>query len=146
MSAMRWVLPTVAGLSFSGCGMYVPAMQEFYEKSENTPDEKTFENAIINNIKCEVHKGVQRALDDFDDIKHPNPKIQWLRGWGVTVSLKITADEKSGFNPGVSLNKIYQNGVTPFPVNGNVTTAQSFNLGLGVNRRGVPTPIGALSY
>ncbi len=90
-------------------------------------DAGVFENIIVNNIKCELHRGVQDTLDYFGD----DARIQWLKTWGATVTLKISVDEKSGLNPGVSLTTPLENSIKAFPVGGNVTTPQSIALALG---------------
>jgi hypothetical protein len=82
-----------------GCGLFVPTMQDFYEKTPLTPDEMNFENVVINSVKCQIHLGVQKTLDYFQD----DPGITWLKSWGATVNLKLSADEKSSLGPTVSV-------------------------------------------
>jgi hypothetical protein len=112
-------------LYLGGCGLSVPQMADIYQ---NPRDEKQFENIIVQNVKCELHRGVQNTFDYFG----ADPGIAWLRGWGATVNLKLTVDEKSTLTPGLSLNRVFANAVTFFPAGGDVTTAQGSGVGLGV--------------
>jgi hypothetical protein len=52
--------------------------------------------------------------------------------WGTAVTLTLTFEDQSALNPGVSLMTPFENSVKTFPVGGNVTSPQSFSLGLGV--------------
>ena len=94
--------------------------------AQHTP-EKLDENTIVNQIKCELHKGVQTALGS-------NPvtgyNVDWLKTWGAKVTLTVTADEKGAIAPGLTFIEPFQNAVTAFS-NGNVTSAQSFSLATG---------------
>jgi len=87
-------------LSLGGCGLYVPEMQEWYEDPEN---QKLTENEIINHIKCELHKGVDAAIDKYyGPGQRSGRTAKWINSWEATVTLKLSVDEKSSLNPGVS--------------------------------------------
>jgi hypothetical protein len=111
----------------SGCGTYVPGLQESYDPQ----NPQTMVDAIVSNVQCEVQSAVQfLILDDQDAVvaaaalgKVQKPSLTWLKKWAAQVTLTLTVDEKSSLNPGVSLNKVLENAVTKFP-NGTVTTAQ----------------------
>jgi len=62
---------------------------------------------------------------------HPR-HLQWLDDWGAQLSLTLTVEEKTALSPGVTLNKILPNAVTPFP-NGNVSTPQLDTISFGVS-------------
>jgi len=73
--------------------MLVPEMHEFYSKQDN---EKFNENDIVNQIKCELHKGVQDTLAEASGGgAFSGNSIEWLRQWGATVTLTLTVDEKT---------------------------------------------------
>src|SRR5262249_15293711 len=50
--------------------------------------------------------------------------------WGAQVSLLLQVDESTALNPGIAITKPLENAITHFS-NGNVTTPQSFSMGLG---------------
>ena len=112
----------------SGCGLWVPE-KDLFSDDVVTPGQPSprgkYENLVVAHIRCEIRNGVWNAL------KLPN--VQWLATWGATVTLKMTVGEMSALNPGVSLPTVLENSVKKFPVNGNVTTPQSFALGLGAS-------------
>src|SRR5271155_2823692 len=139
MFTMRCGVIPLMSVLLSGCGLAVPEMEEFYEKPT---DEKFFENIIANNIKCELHKGVQETLDHFGN----DPSILWLKSWGATVTLKITADEKSSLSPSATVTNILENSVKSFPVGGDVTTAQTSALGLGAQGSADATRVETISF
>jgi len=144
-------MPNKLALSFAlillctvgGCGLYVPE-KDLFPKSKL--DEGIFENIIVNNIKCELHKGVQDTLAYYQDSPDQLARLQWLKDWGATVQLKITVDEASALNPGVSLTTPLENSVTKFPVGGNVTTPQLFSLGLGGSATAHATRVETVSF
>jgi hypothetical protein len=89
-----------AALLLGGCGLHVPEVQEWYEPPE---DQLFTENQLINNVKCELHKGLDTALAKYHI---PEGKgiyaADWFRSWKATVNLKLTVEEKSTINPGLS--------------------------------------------
>ncbi|WP_156467458.1 hypothetical protein [Methylobacterium sp. Leaf102] len=102
---IRLLVLFVAAPVLASCGLAVPNMQEPYESEIDGRrySEKDFENLIINNIKCELHYGVQNTLAFF---KNEN-NIQWIKSWGAVVNLKITVDEQSTLGPSVGLTPIF---------------------------------------
>jgi hypothetical protein len=116
----------VVCLPLGGClGLGVPDMEEFHEPPG---DERFLENIIINHVKCELRQGLEQIEQD---VLYGGHKVDWLKGYGAKVTLKITADEKSSLNPSLTVTDTFQNAVKRFPVNGNVTSGQSFVTGLG---------------
>src|ERR1700730_6625260 len=97
------VFSAAIALLVGGCGLYVPEMQEWYEP----PDlQKVTENRIINHIKCELHKGVDDAIDKYYGAgKRSGYKAEWIKDWLGTVTLKLTVDEKSCSNHGLSCGR-----------------------------------------
>jgi hypothetical protein len=119
----------------SGCGLYVP------DKNPLAPDAVDpttkissggkYENAIVEHIFCETAVGLKKA---YEDVRAPDPKLRklaWLKEWGTAITLTITAEDQSGLSPGLSLTTPFANKIFTFPTGGNVTSPQSFNLGLG---------------
>jgi hypothetical protein len=139
----------------SGCGTYVPDLQEFYE----TPlDGQRMVMAIVEQVQCEVQNAVRSTiLEDMEQAiapeivkvakdtgKKPGRRLVWLDTWGAQVTLTLTIDEKTALNPGLSLNSPMHNAPVNFA--GEVlspssalaartysflTVPQSYALGLG---------------
>jgi hypothetical protein len=121
----------------SGCGLYVPNMQNFGGDQNN---EEADENTIINHIKCEIHAGVQTALYDPRFFPHDPTKgyksVDWLLGWGAKVSYVLTVDEKSQLNPGLSWRN---------PL-GSTGTFQSISGGVQTSAEAQRKETGAVTY
>jgi hypothetical protein len=118
-------------LSMGGCGLFVPEMQEWYEPPEQ---QKITENLIINHIKCELHKGVDDAIQKYYGAgKRSGYTAEWIKSWLATVTLKLTVEEKSSINPGVSW-------VRP------LSDIRTFTLGAGVNGSTDATRIETISF
>jgi hypothetical protein len=130
MSRAKYVLPLMIGVApvLSACGLFVPEMQEFYKAPT---DEKFDENTLVNQIQCELHKGVQDTLANSGKGAFSGKSVDWLNKWGAKVTLALTVDEKGGLNPGLTFMQPMQNEMFKFPT-GNVTQSQSFSLGLGI--------------
>lgn len=94
---VRGAVFALALLPVAGCGLYVPYKDPL---AENTIDPRNgmsrqgkIESNIIANIRCEITRGLFRALS--------TGKAPWLADWGTSVSLNLTWDEKSSVSPGV---------------------------------------------
>src|SRR5262249_29787522 len=107
----------------TGCGTFVPDFGEFYD----TAVPESLVDAIVSHVHCEVKSQVEfLILDDIDLAQRtavesgapPRRHLQWLDNWGAQLSLTLTVEEKTTLSPGVTLNKILPNAVTPFR-NGN---------------------------
>lgn len=111
-------LSLAAAISLGGCGLYVPEMQEWYEPPEN---QKITENTIINHIKCELHKGTEAALDKYRvPAKRVGNDVDWFKSWLATVTLKLSVEEGSSLNPGVSWVRSLSD-LTSFSLSGGVS-------------------------
>ncbi len=127
----RGVLIVFASLTVAGCGLRTPNMQP-YVADDDAYVEGLKEANLLNYVKCELRQSVLETF--LNQANNPNaPRVEWLRDWGAQVSMKITVDEKSGLAPGLSFNSPYENAISYFRTGGNVTTQQSFSLGLGVS-------------
>jgi hypothetical protein len=128
----RKILASILGASLvGGCGTYVPDVLEFWA-GENDLAFKV--NAIASQVQCELGQAVRSLIADdirqSEQLKIPR-RAKWLESWGAQVTLTFVIDEKTLFNPGATLKTPLENAITVFPVGGNVTSAQSFSLGLG---------------
>jgi hypothetical protein len=100
MSAQRVILFIACSITLGGCGVFTPEMQTFWERRDQ---QKEFENLVVNNIKCEIRNGVYDAKQMLATTEqYPGNDIGWLEKQGATVTLKLSVDEKSSLNPGVS--------------------------------------------
>jgi hypothetical protein len=95
----------LASSVLSGCGTYVPSIQEF---PKDAADGQMLVQAIVTNIKCEVQDAVALAYSRY-------PRT-FMDTWGVQMTLSLAIDEKSSATPSV-------NWLPPSP------TSAVFNLG-----------------
>jgi hypothetical protein len=118
----------------SACGLTVPQVGEFWDRDyPGNPDKGTptltataqIEYEIKQKVYCELRYAVQYV----DPAGVKQPLIPY--GWGVQMQLSLGVDESVALNPGLSFTQLYPNFVKVFGVGNTVTTAQSFNLGLG---------------
>jgi hypothetical protein len=140
MSAIKISYLSAFGVAMlSGCGIYVPDIQEFW----GTPvDTKIKVNKISGQVVCELRKAVQQVFWDnqfnrpvfVPDPAHPPPKprdLKWFETWAAQVTLNLNIVENTSISPGLSFPKVLHNVIAPFPVGGNVTTAQSSATSIG---------------
>ena len=130
VSAIRIFVAGVLAATLAGCGLYTP---EKYLFNKDKLDQPRFENLIVNNVTCELQKGVQYTMSYFKDNPKQLARLQWLKQWGAMVQLKITADEMSGLTPGATFMQ-------------NLPNAQSFALGLAASGTAHATRIETISY
>lgn len=111
------LLVAVAATALSGCGLYLPYKDLL---AANTIDprngmsrEGKIESNIIANVRCEITKGLYRAL--------ATGKVPWLVGWGTSVSLNLTWEESSNVNPGLLYTTPFGSGSDVFSVSGGVS-------------------------
>lgn len=112
MSAVRWIALLGFAQILGSCGLYTPEMEALYERQA---DQKLFENTIVNNVKCEITLGVVESLQAYGT-GGEHKAIDWLPGWGATVAMKLTVDEKSSLSPGVTFtppNNAFSLGLAP---------------------------------
>jgi hypothetical protein len=76
-------------------------MQPFFK---SRTDELAFENIIVNNVKCELRHAVVETRRRLATVhsSHPGNDIGWLEEQGATVTLKLSVDEKTALNPGMT--------------------------------------------
>jgi hypothetical protein len=131
--------------ALSGCGTYVPEMQEFWG---NHADASVNVNNLTGQVACELGQAIRYVID-FDK-KQPTQYLKVLEKWGVQVTLNLIVEEKTTLNPGVSLNTPMHNAPVNFagetlPAGGSpllasvaaastysfLSTAQSYSFGIG---------------
>lgn len=125
------LLPAV----LSGCGLYVPEkgfLSEDEARPPNASPEGMYENNVVAHIRCEIRNGVWKVLHGGPN-GEPLPNVQWLKSYGAIVTLRLTAEEQSGLNPGLSL-------LTP------LVQAQSFTLGLGASGSANATRVETIQF
>jgi len=132
------VVSICAALGVTGCGTYVPDLQEFYQTKTEA---RLRVGALVQHLECEVITAVQSVLlEDEDLVEYRKaaglPKatvLDWLKKWAAQITLTLTVAEKSALNPNLTLNKYLPN-VILFPnyksTTGVVSVSQTFNLGL----------------
>jgi hypothetical protein len=85
-------------LMLGGCGTYVPEIQENPWASD--PDRLVV--AIVGSIHCELRNAVTYVInsDRWRCWKRGLPlAANWLNDWGTQVTITLTTDEQSSFNP-----------------------------------------------
>ncbi len=120
MTQMKAGLVLAASFLLGGCGLTTPAMENFSQKIP----EGLEENTIINQVRCELHLGVQEAL------AHPvkdGYSLGWLRDdWGAKVTMNLTVDEKGALAPGLSFTSPFEKATQTFTANlGATASAQA---------------------
>src|SRR5215813_459588 len=113
----------------AGCGLYVPQKDVLHENDidENGRSRQgKIESNIIANVRCEVMKGLFRAV--------ATGKLPWLTTWGAAISLNLTWDEQSSLNP----NLLY---TTPFHAG-----TETFSAAAGVGGSAHATRNEAISF
>lgn len=134
MTAIRALSLTALTL-LSGCGTYVPDLQDFWQSSETG---HILVQDLVDYVACDVKRSVTQALLD-DQRTAPyriangaqqGQKLDWLKSWAAQITFTLTVDEKSQLNPGVALNQIYPTAITTFANHPPVGTGQSFAMAL----------------
>ena len=86
-----------SSLTLTGCGLYVPEKDPLttndIDPRNGMSRQGKIESNIIANIRCEITKGLYRAVSTGN--------VPWLAGWGTSISLNLTWEEMSSVNPGI---------------------------------------------
>jgi hypothetical protein len=102
MSAMRWFVPVSASFLLSGCGLFIPEIQENHFAPG---DGQLMVQAIVQSVRCEMIdalKDVWKADHENAKKYHQKPVTEFLTTWGAQMTLTLTIDEKSSLAPTVS--------------------------------------------
>ncbi|WP_440658730.1 hypothetical protein [Ensifer adhaerens] len=110
--------------------------------------EQTFrEIDLVNHIKCEIHLGVREALRVW---KPGGPAggngVEWLRDWQAKVTMKLVVDDTTSLNPSIAVVEPMHNVISVFSQGGNVTSAQSFTMGAGLQASAQATRTETLAF
>jgi hypothetical protein len=82
----------------SGCGLYVPDLQENLFASEQ--ERSHFVQAIARNVRCELQDAVVRLYaENPPSIDPENRNLRWFDRWAAQLSLYLSVDEKGVVNP-----------------------------------------------
>lgn len=80
----------------SGCGTYVPGIQEF---SGNAIDGQLLVQAIAESVRCDIQNSVRYVIDEDKQLGVRN--ADWFDKWGVQYTLTLSVEEKSAANPSI---------------------------------------------
>jgi uncharacterized membrane protein YgcG len=145
----RALIVVVGVCLLTGCGLTIPDIKEVWDADKPadvapvTPVKITGTTQIEFEIKKQVYCQLKAAVQAVNLIPlksgPPGGTLTVSQSgllpldWGAQVSLSLQVDETSGLTPGVAFNQVLPNGLKVFGpgTTGTVSTAQSFNLGLG---------------
>jgi hypothetical protein len=137
-------------LTLGGCGILTPEKDIFVNNSPAdggaASPEGHLENAVVDDVKCELSKGIWDVMGPSYAPHKLGLAVPWLMNWGASVTLKITVEEQGSLSPGVSLMKPFANYVSVFPSGGNVLSPQSFSLGLGLSGSANATRVETIAF
>ena len=109
----------LAGLSLSGCGASVPAIDPLSDKW----DTATYVNNVATNVKCQLANAVIR--------NEQGAGPPWLKNWAAEVTLTLNISEKSAIAAGATTSTLFPSAVHTFGNGTSVTTPQGFVFGFG---------------
>jgi hypothetical protein len=149
MFAVCRVLVGAVGLLLTGCGTYVPDIQEFWGTPE---DARNKVNKISAQVVCELRRAVQRVVYDNEhnptqfvaapDNPPPPPHrdLSWfIDKWSAQVTLNLIIVENTNLTPGAALTTPLRNATTTFLGAPSVTSGQSFSFGFGATASSTAT-------
>jgi hypothetical protein len=91
-----------AMLLLTGCGTYVPGLQE---PLQSAVDGQQLVQGIVQNIDCEIRQAIGDVIrQDEDDVRigvKRHRQTAWLDEWGVEMTLNLEVSERSGVNPSI---------------------------------------------
>ena len=99
MSAIRCVVSCLLAAFVSGCGTYVPEIQEF---PGNSIDGELLVKNIVYNVSCEIADAVNYVIDQDTKLAPANGNkrlAKWFDDWGIQTTLSLSLDEKGSVNP-----------------------------------------------
>ncbi len=125
---VRWTSALVT-FGLAGCGTHVPEVAV-----NEQPDPDGFlVNKIIDHVKGELRCAVWAVIDsDKENAKvNGSRRLKWLDTWSSILTIKLTADEKTSLNAGLTYTQPFSNAIFTFGHGSTVTTPRSSALGLG---------------
>lgn len=136
----RSVFPLIFGLTIgvSGCGTYVPEIQDFGNSAPGDISHagQVYVRDIVENVRCNVSKAIRDLYDQEATIPDGRglKDIAFLNDWGAQITLNLTVDEQGAVSPTGNLTPIGQ------PKN------WIFNLGLGASISSEAQRVDKVSY
>jgi hypothetical protein len=88
-------LAAFAAFALSGCGTYVPELQE--NPADKVSGQQLVQSTVYN-VTCEVQDAIDKIYNNPD---HPR-KSTFLDTWGAQIALSLQVEEKSSLNPAVN--------------------------------------------
>lgn len=99
MRSSRWIVPMGTSFFLTGCGLFVPEIQE----DPFAPGHAVLMvQAIVQSVHCEMGNALKdvRKYDLETAVKyHQKPITDFLLHWGTEMTLTLTIDEKSSIGP-----------------------------------------------
>jgi hypothetical protein len=129
----------------SGCGTYVPEIQEPWVSPGQG---EVMVQDLVKHIHCEVERAVKGVITQDKKFAAFNGErvAEWLEKWGVQIALNLTVEESSNLNPGVTFNTPIIPANVAFPgLKSPISMSQMFNFGLGGTLSSDATRIDKLS-
>jgi hypothetical protein len=100
--ASRWIVLAAASFLLSGCGLFVPEIQE----NPFAPGHAVLMvQAIVQSVHCEMGNALKDVRKyDLETARkyHQKPITDFLLRWGTEMTLTLTIDEKSSLAPTVT--------------------------------------------
>lgn len=116
----------LAAFSLAGCGLTVPQISPPGDGPESNA---LLVQSVSTHVHCELRNAVFYAYNNLKSQQN----IEWLRDWAAKITLTINVDEKSGFNPGVSLTKFFPSFSKTLSNGEVITGGRTFDLGFGAS-------------
>ncbi len=63
-----------------------------------------FVTNVMTHVRCQLREAV---IATYKELNQPGTDIGWLRDWSAQITLTMNVDEKTDFNPGVTLTKLF---------------------------------------
>ena len=100
MLEIRLALPLMASLLVTGCGTYVPGLEE---PLSSRVDGQLLVQSIVQNIDCEIRNAIGDIIRrDKEEVRsgfRTRRQTAWLDNWGVQSSLTLQVNESGALNP-----------------------------------------------
>lgn len=123
------VCVTLCGASLSSCGLGTPLVQSPLRRA---PTDQVVVNIVLH-VKHELECVAYALKINDTGYRQGNATVKnlpWLDHAVAKVTLNLTVDEKSSFSPSLQRTTIFENSVSTFAHGGDVTSGQSFTMGL----------------
>lgn len=131
--ALHWTTVVAPLVLLNGCGTYVPEMQNFWEDRN---EGLLRVDRLKDHVSCEVISSIQSVLANNEQLNQVrlasglrSVDLDDIKSWTAEVLLTLTVEEKSQFNPSVSINDVYPNASRVFR-SGSVVIGQNSSIGL----------------